>query len=79
MNDAPTIQSQLDRLMTDTQMLQQALQQKVADHEQLAKQIEQHKGALAYNEMLIQSARKQLSDLAASAAASGTDARQPSL
>ncbi len=65
MNDAPTIQSQLDRLMTDTQMLQQALQQKVTDHELLAKQIEQHKGALAYNEMLVQSTRKQLAELAA--------------
>lgn len=65
MNSSQALQSQLDRLMADTQMLQSAFQQKVDAHRQLANEIEQHKGALAYNSVLIESTRKQLTELAA--------------
>lgn len=65
MTHAQFLQSHLNQLMANAQAFQQVLQQKAAEYEQVGKQIEQHKGALAYNDMLVKGAQKQLADLAA--------------
>ncbi len=82
--DPATLQHQLDRLLAGAQMLAASVQQRLdmiqkmaAETQKLNVEIEQHRGAHAYNGQLIEEVRKQLADLAAAAASQPTVVSSP--
>lgn len=64
--DKNTLQFQLDRLLADNQILVDNIRQRQETVQKLNIEIEQHRGAHAYNVQLTEAAKKQLADLAAS-------------
>jgi len=72
--DKTTLQTQLDRLAQDSIALQDAINQRQQEAQQieqrrgqLNEEILRHQGALGYNKVLSDAARKQLEELAAAA------------
>lgn len=79
--DPVTLQSQLDRRLAGAQMLASAVQQRLdaiqkmaAETQKLNIEIEQHRGAHAYNAQLIDELQKELAALAVVAASASTPA-----
>lgn len=63
--DKNTLQSILDKLSSQEQMIRSGIGQKIQAIEKMQQEAEQQKGALAYNIMLADEIRGQLKELAA--------------
>ena len=66
---ATVLQELLDQLCARSQVIDQGIQQRTDQIQRFNIEIEQHRGAHAYNQMLIEETRKKLAELAANTAA----------
>ncbi len=64
--DKDTLQFQLNTLQSDAQMLLDSIKQRQDAIQRLTTEIEQHRGAHAYNLQLTEAAKKALAELASS-------------
>lgn len=65
--DKDTLQAQLNSLSADTQGFSENIRQRQEAIQKIIVEIEQYRGALAYNAQLVETVKKQLIDLAANA------------